>query len=331
MHIGGALHRQRAGVARSTSPRSSPSTEDERRPDGRRRERTRRCHEPTRHECRTDVARRRAAADPARPSAFQDAAQARAGRTPSSAATWARPPRRSAASGAAVVDELPDWEALREAGRAIKERTLRHLDDYLIQLEAVGHAGRRAASTGRATPPRPTAIIAAIVAGHGAKEVVKIKSLTTDEIGLNEALAQAGHRGDRDRPGRADHPARRRTVVAHPRARRSTRTAPRSASCSAAGSDIDEPDRRAAGPWPPRPGPTCGRSSSARRSPSAGPTSAWPRPAPICIVESEGNGRMCLTLPRVLISVMGIEKVIPTWQDFEVFLQLLPRSTTASG
>ena len=37
---------------------------------------------------------------------------------------------------------------------------------------------------------------------------------------------------------------------------------------------------------------------------------------------------MCLTLPPVLISVMGIEKVIPTWQDFEVFLQLLPRSST---
>jgi L-lactate dehydrogenase complex protein LldF len=48
----------------------------------------------------------------------------------------------------------------------------------------------------------------------------------------------------------------------------------------------------------------------------------------ICIVESEGNGRMCLTLPQVLISVMGIEKVIPTFQDLEVFLQLLPRSST---
>jgi L-lactate dehydrogenase complex protein LldF len=49
----------------------------------------------------------------------------------------------------------------------------------------------------------------------------------------------------------------------------------------------------------------------------------------ICVVESEGNGRMCLTLPQVLISVMGIEKVIPGWQDMEVFLQLLPRSSTA--
>ena len=48
----------------------------------------------------------------------------------------------------------------------------------------------------------------------------------------------------------------------------------------------------------------------------------------ICVVESEGNGRMCLTLPEVLISVMGLEKVIPTWGDLEVFLQLLPRSST---
>src|SRR5690606_20842202 len=48
----------------------------------------------------------------------------------------------------------------------------------------------------------------------------------------------------------------------------------------------------------------------------------------VVIVESEGNGRMCLTLPEVLISVMGIEKLIPTFADLEVFLQLLPRSST---
>jgi L-lactate dehydrogenase complex protein LldF len=46
------------------------------------------------------------------------------------------------------------------------------------------------------------------------------------------------------------------------------------------------------------------------------------------VVESEGNGRMCLTLPRVLISLMGIEKVLPKLQDLEVFLQLLPRAAT---
>ena len=48
----------------------------------------------------------------------------------------------------------------------------------------------------------------------------------------------------------------------------------------------------------------------------------------ICVVESEGNGRMCTTLPEVLVTVMGIEKVLPEWQDLEVFLQLLPRSST---
>ena len=48
----------------------------------------------------------------------------------------------------------------------------------------------------------------------------------------------------------------------------------------------------------------------------------------LVVLESEGNGRMCLTLPETLISVVGIEKVLPTWRDLEVFLQLLPRIST---
>jgi L-lactate dehydrogenase complex protein LldF len=48
----------------------------------------------------------------------------------------------------------------------------------------------------------------------------------------------------------------------------------------------------------------------------------------LAVVESEGNGRMCLTLPETLITVMGIEKLVPTFDDLEVFLQLLPRSST---
>src|SRR6202012_3423791 len=49
----------------------------------------------------------------------------------------------------------------------------------------------------------------------------------------------------------------------------------------------------------------------------------------IAVVESEGNGRMCLTLPETLITVMGSEKVLPSFTDLEVYLQLLPRSSTA--
>jgi L-lactate dehydrogenase complex protein LldF len=47
------------------------------------------------------------------------------------------------------------------------------------------------------------------------------------------------------------------------------------------------------------------------------------------VVESEGNGRMCLTLPDVLVSVVGIEKILPTFADLEVFMQVLPRSSNA--
>jgi L-lactate dehydrogenase complex protein LldF len=49
----------------------------------------------------------------------------------------------------------------------------------------------------------------------------------------------------------------------------------------------------------------------------------------LVVVESEGNGRMCVTLPRTLISVVGVEKILPSWRDLEVFLALLPRSSTA--
>src|SRR5689334_18539225 len=72
---------------------------------------------------------------------------------------------------AAVVDELPDWQALREAGRAIKARTLRHLDTYLVQLEdsvrragGVVHWARDAAEANR--------IITEIVQAQGAREVI---------------------------------------------------------------------------------------------------------------------------------------------------------------
>ena len=48
----------------------------------------------------------------------------------------------------------------------------------------------------------------------------------------------------------------------------------------------------------------------------------------VVVLESEGNGRMCTTLPEVLVSVVGIEKILPRWRDLEVMLQLLPRSST---
>ena len=172
------------------------------------------------------------------------------------------------------------------------------------------------------------AIVAAIAPAHGAREVIKVKSIATDEIGLNDALAAAGHRGDRDRPRGADHPARRTTRSSHilvPAIHRNRaeirelfeRTIAR-------GQDLtDEPPALA---------------EAARRHlrekflrcrwRSSGANFGVAETGTSCVVESEGNGRMCTTLPRVLITVMGIEKVLPALRDLEVFLQLLPRSST---
>jgi L-lactate dehydrogenase complex protein LldF len=93
------------------------------------------------------------------------------------------------AKRATAVAEVPDWQELREAGRAIKERVLRHLDEYLVALEAgVTRAGGTVhwARDG----PECNRIVGDLVAAHGATEVVKSKSLTTEETGLNEALAE---------------------------------------------------------------------------------------------------------------------------------------------
>ena len=89
------------------------------------------------------------------------------------------------------MGELPDWEALREAGRAIKERTLRHLDDVPASAGSVGAAAGGQVHWAR-DAQEANAIVTRIVQEHGAREVVKVKSLTTDEIRLNAALKGAG-------------------------------------------------------------------------------------------------------------------------------------------
>ena len=90
-----------------------------------------------------------------------------------------------------VVAELPDWQELREAGRAIKERALRHLDEHLLELEAsVGRAGGVVHWARDAEEANRT--VAGLIAAHGATEVVKAKSITTEETQLNEYLAERG-------------------------------------------------------------------------------------------------------------------------------------------
>ncbi len=229
------------------------------------------------------------------------------------------------AKRAAVVGELEDWEALREAGRAIKEDTLRLLDRHLLALEAAVqraggqvHWARDAAEANR--------IVVAIARAHGAGEVIKIKSLTTDETKLNAALAEAGIAATETDLAEliiqlaGEHSSHILVPAIHKNRAEIRELFMRTLGIAELS---DEPRELAA----------AARAFLRKKFLSvpvavSGANFAVAETGAVCVVESEGNGRMCLTLPRVLVSLMGIEKVIPAWRDLEVFLQLLPRSST---
>ncbi|CAM5226124.1 lactate utilization protein B [Streptomyces violaceorubidus] len=233
---------------------------------------------------------------------------------------------------ARAVAELDDWAALREAGKQIKDHTLRHLDRYLVQVEeavtAAGGTVHWAADADEANE-----IVTRLVRETGESEVVKVKSMATQEIGLNEALEAAGIHAyetdlaelivqlGKDRPSHILVPAIHRNR-----------------------GEIRDIFRSEMGEWG-RPAPE-GLSGHPRRTRGSGPA------APAGEVpagqgrhlrrqlrggrdrHAGGRGvrrqrRMCLTLPETLISVRRHRGVVPRWQDLEVFLQTLPRSSTA--
>ncbi|MFD7097629.1 lactate utilization protein B, partial [Streptomyces xanthophaeus] len=238
---------------------------------------------------------------------------------------------------ARAVAELADWDRLRAAGKAVKDHTLRHLDRYLLQLEeavtAAGGTVHWAADADEANRIVTALVRAACGPDTEKPEVVKVKSMATQEIGLNEALEAAGiaaYETDlaelivqlgHDRPSHILVPAIHRNRA-----------------------EIREIFATEMHHWG-RPAPD-GLSDDPRELAEAarlhlrekflrakvavsGANFMVAETGTMVVFESEGNGRMCLTLPETLISVVGIEKVVPTFRDLEIFLQTLPRSSTA--
>jgi L-lactate dehydrogenase complex protein LldF len=234
------------------------------------------------------------------------------------------------AKRAAVVAEVADWEDVRLAGASAKDDALGDLAVYLEELEtrlteqgATVHWARDAAEANR--------IVVDLVRARGA-EVVKVKSMATQEIELNEALEAAGiHAWEtdlaelivqlgHDRPSHILVPAIHRNR-----------------------SEVREIFRREMGAVG-RPAPDDLTDEPARLAEAArlhlrekflrakvavsGANFAVAETGTLVVVESEGNGRMCLTLPETLISVVGIEKVVPRFADLGPLLTLLPRSST---
>ncbi len=232
---------------------------------------------------------------------------------------------------ARVVAEVPGWEDLRTAGAAIKDKTLADLEHHLVQLEA-SLTARGATVHWARDADEANRIVADIAHAHQVEEIVKVKSMVTQEIGLNEALAAEGisawetdlaelivQLGD-DLPSHILVPAihRNRAEIRQiflDRMASAGRPAPEDLT--------DEPSELAAAAR------LHLREKFLRATMAvSGANFAVAETGTLVVVESEGNGRMCLTLPDVLVSVVGIEKVVPTFADLDVFLRLLPRSST---
>jgi L-lactate dehydrogenase complex protein LldF len=226
---------------------------------------------------------------------------------------------------AAVVAEMPDWQDLRESARQIKAHTLRHLDEYLALFEE-----RCTAAGGQVHWARDAdeanATIIEILRSRGHTELIKVKTMTSDETGLNDALQAAGiapYETDladlivqlgQDRPSHIVVPA------LHKNRREIRDLFARTMNLPDLGDEPQELTNAAR---------TFLREKFLRVPAGfSGANFLVAEAGSVCVVESEGNGRMCLTLPKLLITQVGIEKVVPRFQDLEVFLQLLPRSAT---
>ncbi len=225
----------------------------------------------------------------------------------------------------AVVAEKADWEELREAGHQIKQHTLRHLDTYLTQFEAACIKAGGQVHWAR-DADEANSIIVRIVQAHQKTEVIKVKTMTSDEIGLNASFEAAGitpYETDladlivqlgEDKPSHIVVPALHRNKM---EIRKIFLEKMELSELGDRPEDLTNAARHYL------------REKFLRvKVGISGANFAVAETGSVCVVESEGNGRMCVTLPEILISLVGIEKVIPTFQDLEVFLQLLPRSAT---
>jgi L-lactate dehydrogenase complex protein LldF len=229
------------------------------------------------------------------------------------------------AKRARLVTEKADWQELRAAGAAIRDHALANLGAYLEQFEerctAAGGTVHWAADAAEARR-----IILGILKQENASEVIKIKTMTSAEIQLNPFLEAAGVKAyetdlaeiilqlGNEEPSHIVVPALHvnrsqvREIFAH----------------SMGIKDLsDEPKVL-----------TAAARTYLRQKFLTVPTAISganflvAETGSVAVVESEGNGRMCLTLPRTMITLAGIEKVIPRFQDLEVMLQVLARSAT---
>ncbi len=223
-----------------------------------------------------------------------------------------------------AMTEFEDPLAVRELAARIKDHTLQNLDRYLEQLtDGVERQGGRVhfAETGEDA----CRIIEEIARSAAVRMIVKSKSMVSEEIELNHHLADAGFEvvetdlGEyilqigHEKPSHIVAPVIHKSKQDIARLFESVLGVPYTE---------DPPTLTAAAR-------TILREKFKRADMGlTGVNFAVAETGTVCIVTNEGNGRFCTSRPRVLVSLMGMEKIIPRMKDLAVFLKLLGKSGT---
>jgi L-lactate dehydrogenase complex protein LldF len=223
-----------------------------------------------------------------------------------------------------AIAEVPGFERLRDLGREVKRQTIEHLDYYLAQFaDNVERNGGK--MHWASTAEEACRIIVDIVHRSGAREVVKAKSMVGEEVELNQALEASGTRAVEtdlgefiiqlagEGPAHIVAPAIHKTrqdvselFVKHLKAERTV--VPEELTAIARRALREKFQKASVG--------------------VSGANFAVAETGTVVVIENEGNIRMCTTLPRVHIALIGIEKLIPRLADLGIFLRLLGRSGT---
>lgn len=230
--------------------------------------------------------------------------------------------RRDALAG------LLDPDLVRDEAASIRRRVLADLPRVLDRWESAARAG--GAVVHRARDAADAVRIASTIADrHGERgTIVKGKSMASEEIHLNEALEARGHTVIESDLGefiiQLAHETPSHIIVP---AIHKTRHDVASLFTTDAGHPV-APDVAEEAAY------ARARLRRAFLDAGVGITGvnfAIAETGSICLVENEGNGRMSTTLPRVHIAIMGIERIVETWDELDVMLSLLARSATGQA
>jgi L-lactate dehydrogenase complex protein LldF len=229
------------------------------------------------------------------------------------------------AKRAALFADREEWTQLRALGAAVRARSLLRLPELLEQLET------RLSANGiqvhwAETTEQGNAICQDILARHEAKRVVKGKSMVSEEMGLNHALEKQGVEVIEADLGeyiiQLDHETPSHIIMPaiHKNRQQIARLFSEKIREAEYTEDVDQLTSLARR--------VLRRKFAEADAGISGVNVAVAETGTLVLVENEGNGRMCTTVPRLHIAVMGLEKVVERLEEVPPLLALLTRSAT---